>query len=135
LAACWTGKAYSSLRISTSSFATAKPTIILNIVFLEPRYNPTNGGDPTETSDQHPDHDVEAREQLIHDVFKAISSRQEIWTSTLFDATQLAIPIARRWKKGAAHSEVLAALRRSTIGPQSLSKGLQPWVPSPDPGI
>jgi phospholipase C len=51
--------------------------------FLEPRYNPTNGNDPTEASDQHPDHDIEAGEQLIHDVFKAITSREETWTSTL----------------------------------------------------
>jgi len=51
--------------------------------FLEPRYNPGNGDDPTEASDQHPDHDVEAGEQLIHDVFKAITANADTWNTTL----------------------------------------------------
>jgi phospholipase C len=51
--------------------------------FLEPRYNAGGGDDPVEASDQHPDHDVEAGEQLIHDVFKAITANPDTWKSTL----------------------------------------------------
>jgi phospholipase C len=55
--------------------------------FLEPRYNPAGGGDPREASDQHPDHDVQAGEDLLHDVFKAITSNSETWKSTLLVIT------------------------------------------------
>ncbi len=51
--------------------------------FLEPRYNAGGGDDPTEPNDQHPDHDVEAGEQSIHDVFNAITSNADTWNSTL----------------------------------------------------
>ncbi len=55
--------------------------------FLEPRYNAGGGDDPVEASDQHPDHDVEAGELLIHDVFKAITSNPDTWKSTLLVIT------------------------------------------------
>jgi phospholipase C len=55
--------------------------------FLEPRYNSASGDDPMMASDQHPDHDVEAGEQLIHDVFKAITSNPDTWKSTLLVIT------------------------------------------------
>lgn len=51
--------------------------------FLEPRYNAAGGDDPMGASDQHPDHDVAEGEQLIHDVFKAITSNPDTWKSTL----------------------------------------------------
>jgi phospholipase C len=54
-----------------------------NYCFLEPRYNASTGDDPRAASDQHPDHDVEEGETLIHDVFNAIRSNNDTWTSTL----------------------------------------------------
>ncbi len=51
--------------------------------FLEPRYNPATGNDPFEASDQHPDHDVQAGEDLIHDVYNAITANPDTWKSTL----------------------------------------------------
>jgi phospholipase C len=51
--------------------------------FLEPRYNAASGDDPTEASDQHPDHDVQAGEDLIHDVYVALGKNAETWNSTL----------------------------------------------------
>jgi phospholipase C len=54
-----------------------------NYCFLEPRYNATSGDDPTAASDQHPDHDIEEGETLIHDVYNAIRSNPDTWNSTL----------------------------------------------------
>jgi phospholipase C len=51
--------------------------------FLEPRYNAVSGDDPEEASDQHPDHDVQAGEDLIHDVYVALGKNAETWNSTL----------------------------------------------------
>ena len=51
--------------------------------FLEPRYNSSDGDDPMEATDQHPDHDVQAGEQLIHDVYQAITKNPDTWKSTL----------------------------------------------------
>jgi len=51
--------------------------------FLEPRYNAASGEDPVEASDQHPDHDVQAGEDLIHDVYVHLGKNPETWKSTL----------------------------------------------------
>jgi phospholipase C len=64
-------------------FRDCKSNNLPDYCFLEPRYNAGGGDDPTEPSDQHPDHDVEAGEQLIHDVFSAITSNPDTWNSTL----------------------------------------------------
>ncbi|HUA17413.1 MAG TPA: alkaline phosphatase family protein [Bryobacteraceae bacterium] len=64
-------------------FDDCKSNNLPNYCFLEPRYNATDGVDPQAASDQHPDHDVEEGETLIHDVFNAIRSNAGTWNSTL----------------------------------------------------
>jgi phospholipase C len=64
-------------------FRDCKSNNLPEYCFLEPRYNSGGGDDPVEASDQHPDHDVQAGELLLHDVFKAITSNTDTWKSTL----------------------------------------------------
>jgi phospholipase C len=64
-------------------FDDCKSNNLPNYCFLEPRYNATSGDDPIAANDQHPDHDVEEGETLIHDVYKALTSNQDTWQSTL----------------------------------------------------
>jgi len=56
--------------------------------FIEPRYTTSDsGGALYDASDQHPDHDVEAGEELILSVFKAIWKNPTIRNSTLLVIT------------------------------------------------
>ncbi len=51
--------------------------------FVEPNYNDheTDSGEEV-ASDQHPDHDVQAGEQLIAEVYMRIKSNPQLWAST-----------------------------------------------------
>jgi phospholipase C len=64
-------------------FDDCKSNNLPDYCFLEPRYNATDGSDPTAASDQHPDHDVVEGETLIHDVYNAIRSNPDTWNDTL----------------------------------------------------
>ena len=61
-------------------FADAKAGNLPNYTFLDPRYFDFFGVDAT---DQHPDHDVGAGEQLISDVYEALRA-SPVWNETLF---------------------------------------------------
>jgi phospholipase C len=55
------------------------------LVWIEPRYfNFPFGGRP---NDQHPPHDIGLGDQLIADVYQALTSNPELWKSTLFVVT------------------------------------------------
>jgi phospholipase C len=51
--------------------------------FLEPRYNASNGNNPSAATDQHPDHDVSEGEDLILQVYNGVRSNPDTWNSTL----------------------------------------------------
>jgi len=64
-------------------FDDCKKNNLPDYCFLEPRYNASDGTNPLAASDQHPDHDVSEGETLILQVFNAIRSNPDVWTSTL----------------------------------------------------
>jgi phospholipase C len=51
--------------------------------FLEPRYLPSTGDNPSAATDQHPDHDISEGEDLILSVYNKIRSNPDTWNSTL----------------------------------------------------
>ncbi|MGA8028550.1 MAG: alkaline phosphatase family protein [Bryobacteraceae bacterium] len=64
-------------------FDDCKSNNLPDYCFLEPRYNASDGDQPVAASDQHPDHDVSEGETLILQVYNAVRSNPDTWTSTL----------------------------------------------------